>query len=207
MTQPSELDCTPDERARVKFEHDTAEHEMTMLHDDGLYRHLRFQKPGTWVYGHDLVTWPGYLAITGDAGEYMFSRTADMFKFFAGDGDRINPYYWSEKLCSGGQGQARHYSKDVLREHVLEWYGEAKQELDTFSERARLRRAIDEQILDRDTYDEGEAHRLLREFVHEGRRIYEPCDWDLREYDHRFLWCCWAIIRGIKCYQEALVLI
>lgn len=28
----------------ARFARDTAQHEMTVLHDDGLYRHLRFQR-------------------------------------------------------------------------------------------------------------------------------------------------------------------
>ena len=43
----------------VAFAEDVAEHELTVRRDDGLYRHLRFQKPGTWIYGFDLITWPG----------------------------------------------------------------------------------------------------------------------------------------------------
>src|ERR1039457_99476 len=108
------------EAARERFERDTAEHEMTVIHDDGLYRHLRFQKPGSWIYGYDIVTWPGYLAITGDAGEYMFARLPDMFEFFAGN-DRINPQYWAEKLRGPGYDTARIYSYQALRDGVAQW--------------------------------------------------------------------------------------
>lgn len=33
-------------QAKEHFDQATIEHEMTVLHDDGLYRHLRFAKPG-----------------------------------------------------------------------------------------------------------------------------------------------------------------
>lgn len=46
--------------ARERFDVDVAEHKMTVLRDEGLYRHLRFQKPGTSCYYFDLVTWPGH---------------------------------------------------------------------------------------------------------------------------------------------------
>jgi hypothetical protein len=85
----------PKEEAR--FIKDTAEHEMTILHNDGLYRHLRFKKPGTRFYWFDLITWPGYLTIAGDMGTFTFERTEDMLTFFRGAGD-INPQYWSEKI-------------------------------------------------------------------------------------------------------------
>ena len=67
-------------------------HEMTVLHDDGLYRHLRFTamhlcNDAEWrttngFYWFDLATWPGTLTINGDCGTYTFSRTTDMFEFF-----------------------------------------------------------------------------------------------------------------------------
>ncbi len=41
------------------FLKDVREHRMTVLHDSGIYRHLRFQKPGTVIGQFDIVTWPG----------------------------------------------------------------------------------------------------------------------------------------------------
>jgi hypothetical protein len=75
-------------KSRERFEQETAEHEMTVLRDDGLYRHLRFQRPGTSIYWFDLVTWPGRLVICGDCGDLMFSRLRDMFEFFGPDSSR-----------------------------------------------------------------------------------------------------------------------
>ena len=59
-----------------RFLPDVAEHKLTVLHDEGLYRHLRFQKPGTGFYWFDLITWPGNLAFKGDMGGFMFARIA-----------------------------------------------------------------------------------------------------------------------------------
>lgn len=72
-------------------------HRMTVLHDDGLYRHLRFANPEFGEYWFELATWPGHLAITGDIGANVFARDTDMIAFFAGAA-RINPSYWSEKI-------------------------------------------------------------------------------------------------------------
>lgn len=81
-----------------------AEHQMELLHSDGLYRHLRFQRPGTALWHWDLLTWPGSLAIRGDIGEgLIFTRERDMLAFFdheQPDG-HINPSYWAEKLDLG----------------------------------------------------------------------------------------------------------
>lgn len=56
-----------------------------MLHEDGIYRHIRFRQPGTMCMHFDLITWPGYLCYTGDMGTYVFTRLADMFEFFRTD--------------------------------------------------------------------------------------------------------------------------
>src|SRR5436190_22697501 len=109
-----------------RFQSDTRDHEMTVLRDDGLYRHLRFKAPDTSFYWFDLITWPGYLAVVGDFGDgYTFTRVPDMFEFFRAksgwNGGSINPMYWAEKIASGRDGVKR-YSMDIFRrlidEHV-----------------------------------------------------------------------------------------
>lgn len=106
--------ATVTEVAAQRFPKDVADHELTILRDDGLYRHLRCAQPGTGSYWFEIVTWPGALAIRGDAGDgYLFSRIDDMLEFFRRPDQRINPQYWAEKL---GQGCRRVevYSEDVL---------------------------------------------------------------------------------------------
>lgn len=102
-----------------RFQRETARHEMTILHDDGLYRHLRARKPGSGLYWFDIVTWPGSLAIRGDINSaYVFSRMTDMFEFFQGSRDgRINPDYWAEKLPEGRRS-AQAYSENLLLWHM-----------------------------------------------------------------------------------------
>ena len=76
-------------------------HKLTVIRDDGLYRHLRVGVPGTIMESWHIITWPGYLAMVGDMGDWVFRRMDDMFQFFRsdpGNGLQVNPYYWSEKL-------------------------------------------------------------------------------------------------------------
>lgn len=202
-------------KSRERFIRETATHEMTVLRDDGLYRHLRFQRPDTSMYWFDLVTWPGVLTISGDCGCFVFSRTRDMFEFF-GDGgssggfddDRygINPHYWSEKLRAPRQEAARKYDFEVYEARVREWLADALEQLDD-DEHDALRAAVQEQLLDDELgeayHSEAEAHRRLRDFEHNGRRLGDTWEWDLREYDWSFLWCCWAIVWGIEQYRAA----
>jgi hypothetical protein len=195
--------------ARARFVSETAQHTLEILHDDGLYRHLRFKSPSSWMYHFDLVTWPGHLAISGDCGDFVFARTSDMFEFFAGGRGGfadarwgINPHYWSEKLQAPRRDGAQRYSEARFRACVREWLSEVSEELD-LDEAAALRAAVEEQVLAEHLYcaDEQEAQHLLAEFEHDGRRIYDSWEWDLREYDWSFLWCCWAIVWGIDQYR------
>jgi hypothetical protein len=108
----------------ARFASDTAAHEMVVLRDDGLYRHLAFREPSHGFYWFELVTTPGQLVFSGDGNSYVFRRAEDMFKFFRSgiwrDGTRhINPGYWSEKLTSGRKA-ATAYSEKLFAEEVAE---------------------------------------------------------------------------------------
>jgi hypothetical protein len=194
-----------DQAARERFLNDTRKHEMTVLRDDGLYRHLRFQEPGSSFYWYDIVTWPGRLVICGDAGDWMFARIPDMFEFFMGRSGStgINPRYWAQKLqAPKGWSGAQAYEFDTFTALVREWLEDEVEQVD---DPDALRAAVQERILDDPDggayHDESEALRRLRDFQHNGRGIQDAWDWDLREYDWSFLWCCWAIVEGIQQYR------
>lgn len=191
------------EQVADRFTGDTAKHAMTVLHDDGLYRHLRFKKPGSSMYWFDLVTWPGCLAITGDMNSYTFSRVEDMFTFFRGE--YINPAYWGEKLIA--HCGTTHYSEDTFRRRVTEEIADREDDF------PGLGAAIKEQILDPHTADwnvtdEHEARVALNEFSYsipgtpeEGFRFTDVWEWDFQEWDYRFVWCLNAIAWGIGQYD------
>lgn len=44
-----------------QFLHDVRNHQMTILRDEGVNRHIRFMKPGSSDMQFDLITWSGYL--------------------------------------------------------------------------------------------------------------------------------------------------
>ena len=117
-------------RVAEVFAADVTEHQMVVVHDEGLYRHLRFQRPNTGLGWFEIVTWPGALAVRGDmdAG-FIFSREHDMFQFFRRNGHEhgINPSHWAEKIVGAGRDAAKKYSEDVFRElldHELKEYEE-----------------------------------------------------------------------------------
>lgn len=196
---------------------DVASHRMQVLLDNGIYRHLKFTSAGPhpWNQWFQIVTWPGYLAYSGDMGCFVFSRLQDMFEFFrTGPGDEkglyINTGYWAEKLQAvdrcGRDSGAEQFSPEKLTKRVTEAVADWITEYGlTGNQRNELRAAVQEDILDRAEDGEHEAHRALSNFSREiGGHKFEFVDtweWDLRDYTLRFVWCCYAIAWAIRQYD------
>ncbi|WNI19125.1 hypothetical protein [Actinacidiphila sp. ITFR-21] len=123
---------TPAEKdAAERFPRDTAGFQVTVLHEQGLYRHLRFARRGGSYceYWFDVITTPHTLIFRGDGESYVFSvhPTEDMFDLFrrtARPGE-INAGYWSEKLTSKREA-ATDYSMDLFEQLVAEELAEAE---------------------------------------------------------------------------------
>ena len=95
-------------------------HELTVLHNDDDYRHLRMRARDedgglNLLLGYDVVTWPGALAVSGDAlpegaEGVIFSRLRDPIEFFTvppsglgPSGPDIDYAHWVEKLRGPAQ--------------------------------------------------------------------------------------------------------
>jgi hypothetical protein len=158
------MTCTED-----RFYSDVRDHQMTILRDDGLYRHLTFRNPQRrWCYWFDLITWPGALAINGDMGSWVFQREKDMFAFMGmseqlrrnlprGKTLAINPQYWAEKLIARDkQSEVEEFSAGVFAQAIKERYvAHVRKNMcgaDMRDLRYELRRAIEDLI---DEYPDG----------------------------------------------------
>jgi hypothetical protein len=201
------------ERAAARFASDTDNHKMTVLHDDGLYRHVRFVNPErSWAYWFDLITVPGALIFQGDGNSYVFHRLEDMFEFFrvSADCGAPNVGYWAEKLV-GGEQNAQVYQQEILQRHMDDAVAEA------LKENARLTKlpdAVRDRITDEMVSDESYDRRLVEDFKywinpddefavphkHEDFR-FEQYEWRCRDYHWWFLWACHAIVWGIAQYD------
>ena len=118
--------ANPYARQYTNFLDYTQDHQLSVLKDDGLYRHLRMHNPefgSMWSW--QVVTWPWHLTTVGDIADgYTFSRDDDMLGFFGVDGLRRDYYadgaplidfrYWAEKLNGIHARTARHYSSEVF---------------------------------------------------------------------------------------------
>jgi hypothetical protein len=194
--------------AAERFQADTADHEMTVLHDDGLYRHLRFKHPEHGFHWFDLITWPGSLAINGDMGSYLFSRDPDMFEFFRGH--RANLGYWAEKLRAPRADDVEVYSENKFREHVMDAAKESEEYYPGLTEAAE--EYFFGEYAEWNTKIEGAALAALDRFYFNHPSAQDDMDpftfsdtfeWNLSDWSHFFAWCCHAIPWGIAQYDKA----
>ncbi len=188
----------PTEREFLKH---VAAHQMTIIRDDGVHRHIRFRRPESSNQHFDLITWPGHLCFCGDMGTYVFQRIDDMFEFFRAHPDRkglqINLGYWAEKLEAADRrtgGAADEYSPDKFREQVKHW-------LDDCEASRKVRTEVKDQVLSR--ADDGEfwAMKAATKFEYEGFRLSDFWEANLRDYTYHFVWCCYALSWGINQYD------
>lgn len=180
-----------------RFREDVKDHKIQILHDDGVYRHLRFKKQGTINYSFELVTYPNHLVISGDMGCYVFSRqTHDMFRFFASDRLNdpisINPHYWTEKLqacslfgsCQDSYYPWKYFDYEASLESILDYIEDHKQH----------------QHILKDLNDceetSGAIINVLKTYG-----LTDGYDYLVFSYSFHVLWCMYAIVWGIQKYR------
>ena len=205
-------------RAYAAFTSDIRDHQMTVLRDDGLYRHLKFNATEhSWNCWFELVTWPGALCVRGDHGTYVFQCTDDMFGFFRAT-DTINPSYWGEKCVAQDKtspvdGHSSTRFEESVRRHVDDWidYSYLDEE-DAAEAIADLRRQVCDEVI-----AESEHRETAVAAVEEFRWAWRPAgssrpkyhfqfdDWydhiTFDDYDYHFLWCLYAVLWGIRVYD------
>ena len=211
------------ENTRTPFQKDTENFGVEILLDKGVYRHLRISNKdpdALWNQWYTITTWPNELAISGDMGTLVFSRTPDMFTFFRNQ--RVNPNYWAEKIqhpaytnnsnegiegfCYDSfyeqvkesyDGHVEYLDEDFLKKHFCETVEEYKEE---------LWEVIQDQVLD---YAESEGQNLTRaydclnDFNELGFKFTDAWEFSYTEYTTRYIWLCEAIVRAIELYDEA----
>lgn len=181
------------------FDKDIAEHKLTVIKEDGVYRHIRCQRPGTWCYGFDIITWPGYLAYAGDMGEFVFKRLNDMFDFFRGD--RIDLRYWAEKCLAG---QCKEFDIDTFRVGIIDC---AKGHLGLEEEEDLPEECMEDLFEVLHAEDEYECVAAARDFSSDKVRLDDWYEHSHKIYTHRFEWCCYALQWAIKEYDARSLLV
>ncbi len=164
----------------ARFARDTAAHEMTVKHEQGLYRHLKFMNPEHGSFGaFELITWPYNLVVkTGWTFHFDIDATPDMFDLFRRTAlaGRINPGYWAEKVRAG-RDEVEGFDPELLKGEIASTLAQwMRDDLDVrVTKRAKELRFTREEItpgirreLARQVRPEWmKANRQLREAVHE----------------------------------------
>ena len=168
------------------FARDVNKHVITVLHNDGIYRHIRLASPATGNGSFNIITWPGCLAYSGDMGDYVFSRTKDMFMFFRGH--KPNLSYWAEKVyaqdkCGGVKEYSSAKAKEYYDEVSREFYPDTSAESDGFDfDRSEHEVRADIEAMGLDGFSD----------------LWEA---DFQDYTFRFQWCCHAIPYAIAMFD------
>lgn len=189
-----------------QFLNDVKNHELTIHQNNGVYRHLTFANPNDCDKYFNITTFPNYLVITGDMGALVFSRLHDMFNFFRSNDLKINPGYWAEKIQSASyQGKIESYSEfdtDEVKRFAQEY-------LDDFLEQNMLSELDKEELLEEfdseilHSEDEYEIVEAIRNFDCHGFDFEEFWEGYYRKYRYHYIWLCYAIVWGIKKFDDA----
>lgn len=206
-----------------QFFKDIAAHTVEIVHDANEIRYLRCRRPGTNCYSFEIVTYPGYLVMSGDMGAWTFTRLRDMFEFFrdgvrgeGNDGLQVNHRYWAEKLDAVDKGGVDEFDRDaylaIIDERVAEFRAENGGEDDTGAPvLADMPEDLQELIDDLKSgchelgpRGEIEAYDALDEFEDpEGRiKFTDIWEYNFRRYTFRFTWALYAIVWTIREYDR-----
>lgn len=187
--------------ARADFEKRAPDYAMTVELDQGVHRHLKFRIDGSMVFGFDVVTWPGHLAISGDMGDYVFRRLHDMFEFFRGEPGKVNASYWAEKIqATAKHGGHEEYSPDRFREEIMDWLTDQDESPDVDPD---LLEAVESEVLTHADDCELIAIRAAMDFTHDGKHVFQDFyEVSCREYTYHYLWCLHAIVWAISQYDK-----
>jgi len=217
------------QQSLTRFVRDVAKHQMTVLRDDGVHRHLRFKNPESGSYWFDLITWPGVLCIDGDMGTLVFKRLHDMFEFFRTDRvDRLerkkpdeavdlndiqqlerclNLSYWAEKVQAAPLSGIREFDEERFQQETYRFLVEFLRDVRDRCTREE-RRELWEHVRCAVWQEEGgERKRMgVYDFHH---TLNRDIDFEFRDFwevnverwTSGYLWNCCAIAWGVWMYQ------
>jgi hypothetical protein len=199
---------------KESFLKDVVNHQIQIIRDDGVNRHIRLARPDTSCMHFDLITWPGHLCYTGDMGTYVFTRLVDMFAFFRRSELEkkysIDRRYWAEKCIAKDRDGIEQFDEEIFNKTVkritIEWVRENSYRT-TKEERRDLWDEVISDVIDADGDSGGYRKQIAaHEFYHEvnadlGFSFYDLFEHSFTDYTHRFTWCCFAIAWGIEQYD------
>lgn len=183
------------------FIHDVRNHKMKILIDQGDHRSIQFRQPKTNNMYFNLNTWPGFISITGDMGDYTFQRLTDMFEFMRDPHmiGEINQQYWAEKVVAQSvQSPMKQYSNAAFQQAVKDASDSWET---TLGEAEALRLELTNDVSFQHFSNEHEAYEFIRDYESNDGHTFEDFDYSLTTYSYHYTWCLRAIVWGIKQYD------
>jgi len=185
------------DQIKTYFDKDIANHKVTTVKEDGLYRHL-ICSSGSYNQQFEIITWPGYLAYVGDMGSFTFCRLQDMFPFFRDD--KPNFQYYAQKLeavdkCDGYE----EFDVDKFRQAITQ---QAKYSLNLVDEDPLPEDAMDELYYLLHSEDEFDLLSSVSSFESDTIDLSEWYEYGCKSYTVRYVWACFAIQWAIREYDN-----
>ena len=190
-----------------QFLDDVKHHELTIHQNNGVDRHLTLEKSGGCYHSFKITTFPHYLVITGNMGALIFSQSHyDLFDFFRNDDLKINPDHWSEKIESTSyEAKINSYSEfdiDETKKGASEYLDDYLKYIALSKEdKENLIVEFNRKILCAE--DEWDLVGAIRNFDLNGFDFVDFHEDDYRKYRYEYIWLCYAIVWGIKKFDEA----
>jgi len=177
------------------------------LHDQGLYRHLRFDSADVNASNFEIMTWENHLSITGEAGSFVFAAKKDMFAFFrrVDGGITVNPSYCSDKLISIDQNiKFRHFDPQKFIDQVtLQFilWSDQNNDLAEVTIKA-VWDDIQTKVIAAVAEGQAQAYQAVKDFQHDAFQFEELLEVNTYTYNAKYLWCLFAICWGIQQYDN-----
>lgn len=195
----------PEECSEERFLNEIKTHEVKIIKDDNVFRHLECKRPNTMVCSFHITTWPGHLCISGDMGTYVFSRIRDMFEFFRPSDKelRINKGYWAEKLQAIDRTDGcKKFSSELFEAQVKEVFEEY--EFEDEEKKKEVWQEIKDLVLPCAYDGEYVATKATMDFEHEDAPglFSDFWEYNFRSYTYLYTWCLYAIVWAIKEYDK-----
>lgn len=162
----------------------------------GVFRSWKCAKPGTGVYAFRVTTWPGVVAINGDIGEIMVSRTYDTLAWARNSIESID--YFAEKVITK---PVEEFSWDGFEEWAKDYLAQSFDDSGYSDEATYLkyREEVEEALTWEGSLGEEGLYDRLSE-------VFDGCDYpSFRTYTSNFLWCREALRWFLSKHNEAPV--
>ncbi len=207
-----------EDKMKERFLEEIKDHQIEIIKDDGLYKHLRLKRPGTYCMCFDIITYPGGLLYRGDVGTFVFERTEDMMEFFRHPKGElsINTGYWSEKVKAESifGGGIKKFDSEIWKKRLKSYWKMYFEDDSSSSKAQKIWMEIQSQILTNEDSEWEWTSNLMSFDVSDIDQNFGG--WDMLEslgsgkkYTWHYIWCCyalsWAVIQYDKCTVTANV--